>query len=189
MKKILSFKNLLIVILRVIFLSSLVGCGAVSTSGRYETKNSEGSKTNTQIVEADKDYSNYEQFDLAPYRPKIELENTDFITGLASQNLDAWYEYDDKTDLIVNKKIVGTEDGFRVQIIVTDDLDEANRVNTEIISLVPNHRSYVIFDPPFYKVKLGDFIDNSDANNMRFRLSQLGYTESKIVRETINVFE
>jgi len=55
--------------------------------------------------------------------------------------------------------------------------------------LIPNQRSYVNFEPPFYKVKLGDFRDNTDASNMRFRLSQMGYTESKVVRETINIFE
>lgn len=166
-----------------------IGCGAVSTSGRYETGETTKDRTEPKTAKSEEEKKQYEHFDLTPYRPVIVLEDTEFITSVTSENYDAWYEYKENSESLKNRKIVGTEDGFRVQIIATDDLNEANRVNAEISSLIPNQRSYVNFEPPFYKVKLGDFRDNTDASNMRFRLSQMGYTESKVVRETINIFE
>jgi hypothetical protein len=167
----------------------VTGCGAVSTSGRYETSDTKKENTEVEDKPIHKDKAEEETFDLTPFRPEINLESTEFTTESYSESGDAWYEYAEKIESTKNKKIITTEDGFRVQIIATDNLEEANRINTDISSLIPNHRTYVNFEPPFYKVKLGDFRENNEANDMRFKLSQMGYTESKVVRESINIFE
>lgn len=173
----------------VIILFYFSGCGAVPTSERYGTK--ETGKEISEVKEkSGTDKSDLaETFDLSPYRPDLQLDDTEFVTESFSEGADAWYEYGDKTESTKNKKIIGTRDGFRVQIIATDNLDDANTMNSEISSLIPNQRSYVNFEPPFYKVKIGDFTEISVANDMRFRLSQMGFTESKVVRESINLFE
>ncbi|MBS4034949.1 MAG: SPOR domain-containing protein [Ignavibacterium sp.] len=183
------YKNstLKIALLSIILFYFFAGCGAVSTSGRYETS---GRSEDVKEEKKDKIASDEkESFDLTPYRPSIILNEMEFITDSYSETSEAWYEYKEKSEPNENKKIVGTTDGFRVQVIATDNLDEANRVNSELSSLIRNQKSYVNFEPPFYKVKLGDFIENSEANDMRFRLNQLGFTEAKVVRETINKFE
>lgn len=183
------FKNtaLRILLLSIILFYFFAGCGAVSTSGRYETS---GRSEDVKEEKTDKVASDEkESFDLTPYRPAIILDEMEFITDSYSETSDAWYEYEEKSESNENKKIVGTIDGFRVQVIATDDLDEAKRINSELSSLISNQKSYVNFEPPFYKVKLGDFKENSEANDMRFRLNQLGFTEAKVVRETINKFE
>ncbi len=173
----------------VVLLFYFSGCGAVPTSERYETK--ETGKENSEVkVKSGTDKSELaETFDLSPYRPDLQLDDTEFLTKSYSESADAWYEYGDKSESTKNKNITGTGDGFRVQIVATDNLDDANTINSEISSLIPNQRSYVNFEPPFYKVKIGDFTEISEANDMRFRLSQMGYTESKVVRESINLFE
>lgn len=178
-----------IVVIIITFSVGTTGCGAVSTSGRYETSDSKGESSEVKDRSSNENIKVEETFDLTPFRPEINLENTEFLTDSYSESGDAWYEYDEKIESAKNKRIIGTEDGFRVQIIATDNLDEANKFNTDISSLIPNHRTYINFEPPFYKVKLGDFRENNEANDMRFRLSQMGYTESKVVRESINIFE
>ena len=183
------YKNtmLKIILLSIILFYFFVGCGAVSTSGRYETS---GKSKEVGEEKTDKTGTNEKEiFDLTSYRPVIKTEETEFVTDSYSETTNAWYEYEEKSESNSNKKIVGTEDGFRVQVIATDDLNEANRINSELSTLIPNQKSYVNFEPPFYKVKLGDFKENSEANDMRFRLSQMGFTEAKVVRETINRFE
>ncbi|HSL88238.1 MAG TPA: SPOR domain-containing protein [Ignavibacteriaceae bacterium] len=183
------YKNstLRVLLLSIILSYFFAGCGAVSTSGRYETsgKSEDVKEEKTDKIAPDEK----ESFNLTPYRPEIILDETEFITDPYSETSDAWYEYEERSESHENKKIVGTIDGFRVQVIATDELDEANRINSELSSLIPNQRCYVNFEPPFYKVKLGDFKENSEANDMRFRLNQLGFTEAKVVRETINKFE
>lgn len=186
----IKIESLIAVLFCVIFsLLINIGCGAVSTSGRYETSDTKSETTVANNKSAPKESAREETFDLTPFRPEIKLDDTEFITDNYSESSGAWYEFDEKSQTTNNKKIIGTEDGFRVQIVATDDLDEANRINMQIATLIPNQRTYVNFEPPFYKVKLGDFKENSEANDMRFRLSQLGFTESKVVRETINIFE
>lgn len=164
-----------------------VGCGAVPTSGRYENddKSNDNSGSENQIEEI----TPGEEFDLKPYRPNLEVAETEFNTDTYSETADAWYEYETTSDPSEEKKIIGSTDGYRVQIIATDDIDEANQINTKVSEIITNHLTYVNFEPPFYKVKLGDFKKNSEANDMRFRLRQLGFAEAKVVRESINLFE
>ena len=90
---------------------------------------------------------------------------------------------------IALKQIIGTTDGYRVQVISTDDIDEANLVRSELYEKTTRKEVYIFFEPPFYKVKVGDFTSKSEAENLRFKLNQLGYSESKVVQEIVNIFE
>ena len=158
----------------------LVGCSA-STGSRYETK--EESKATT-TTEENKEIT--EDFDITPYETEIEIG----VPPLTAEKLpsDVWYGYE---TLIPDsaKKIIGTTDGYRVQVISTDDIDEANLVRSEIYELATRKEVYINFEPPFYKVKVGDFTSKAEAENLKFKLNQLGYSEAKVVQETINIFQ
>ncbi len=67
---------------------------------------------------------------------------------------------------IVQSKIIGTTDGYRVQVISTDDIDEANLVRSELYEKTTRKEVYIVFEPPFYKVKVGDFTSKSEAENL-----------------------
>ena len=169
------------------FLTTLIGlyflfmsCSA-STGSRYEKKNE--SKT-VSTTEEKKEVA--EDFDITPYQTEIEIETPPITTDKLPQ--DVWYEYSSiSTDS--SRNIIGTTDGYRVQVLSTDDVDEATLVRAEIYEKASRKEVYVIFEPPFYKVKVGDFTSKSEAENLRFKLNQLGYTESKVVQETVNIFE
>jgi len=157
-----------------------VGCGA-STGSRYETK------PDTKTVNtAEEKKEVVEDFDITPYETEIDIEAPPISTGKVPT--DVWYEYSTSSpDSLRNIK--GTADGYRVQVLSTDNIDEANLVRAEIYEQTSRKEVYVIFEPPFYKVKVGDFTSKSEAENLRFKLNQLGYTESKVVQETVNIFE
>ena len=157
------------------------GCSA-STGSRYETK--EEVKNPDKTEEQQKPA---EDFDITSYETNIEID----VPPLTSDKLppDVWYGYASSTPDSSGKNIIGTTDGYRVQVISTDDIDEANLVRSELYEKTSRKEVYVIFEPPFYKVKVGDFTSKSEAENLRFKLNQLGYTESKVVQETVNVFE
>jgi hypothetical protein len=158
----------------------LIGCSA-STGSRYETRTETGKETSTEeIKDADED------FDITPYQTEIDIEAPPITTDKLPP--DVWYGYDVSTDN-EERKIAGTADGFRVQVLSTDDIDEANRVRAEIYEKTNRKEVYIVFEPPFYKVKVGDFTSKPDADNLRFKLNQLGYTESKVVQEIVNLFE
>jgi hypothetical protein len=164
----------------VILLLYFLGCSA-STGSRYEKKevnNIENRNENIEDVEED--------FDITPYKTEIELESEPLTTG--SIPPDVWYQYDD-SDLGLKKNVIGTTDGYRVQVIATDNIEEANQIRSEIYSRTTNKQVYINFEPPFYKVKIGDFTSNTDANDLKFMLNQLGYKEARVVQETVNLFE
>ena len=170
------------IILRTVIAVILAGCSA-STGSRYETK--EEPKTSTTATTEVKKVVE-EDFDITPYETEIDIE----VPLLIGDKLpsDVWYEYNTSTT-DSTKKIIGTTDGYRVQVISTDDIDEANLIRSEIYEKTTRKEVYINFEPPFYKVKVGDFTSKSEAENLRFKLNQLGYTESKVVQETVNLYQ
>jgi len=158
---------------------TLFGCSA-STGSRYETN--EETKTTTP---SEKKKEVKEDFDISPYLTEIDIDAPPISTGKLPP--DIWYEYSTPEPDSV-KNIVGTTDGYRVQVLSTDDIDEANTIRSELYEKTAKKEIYIVFEPPFYKVKVGDFTSKSEAENLRFKLNQLGYSESKVVQETVNIF-
>lgn len=162
----------------------IAGCGA-STGSRYErARDKKG-----PITEADKTSEGKKEFDMAPYRAEIivpEPERKDTFP-----KPDIWYTYPEisDSDTLVSRTITDKKDGYRVQVYSTDNLDEANTIRTELLFKTNQKNVYLVFEPPFYKVKVGDYQSMSDANQMNFKLNQMGYTESRVVKDSINVYQ
>lgn len=154
-------------------------CSA-STETRYGDDDPNNNKKDIKLVE---------DFDITPYKTDIEV-----MTFVESSNgmVDAWFDYDDiNNDNIIpdNRKITGTRDGYRLLIIATDDLQEANNMRDRLYKQSKRNNVYISFEPPFYKVKLGDFTDLAEVNDLKFKLNQLGFGEARIVQETVNIYE
>jgi hypothetical protein len=172
--------KILSIYLFALFIIVLSGCSA-STGSRYEKKEV---NNNEQIEENDDKIK--EDFDITPYKTEIELESEQIPTGKLPS--DVWYQYDKNSDE-AQKNVIGTTDGFRVQVIATDDIEEANQTRSEVFTKTTNKEVYINFEPPFYKVKVGDFTSRHDADDLKFMLNQLGYQEARVVQETVNLFE
>ena len=171
-------------ILFITFMCPLVfySCGA-STADRYSDDEEKIKEKEIEEVKED--------FDFTPYQTKLEIPEKKINLPSHSKNQDVWYDYDEKNidTLSSSQKIVSKLNGYRVLIFTTDNLDEANNMRSEIYFKTTEKQVYVTFDPPFYKVAVGDFTNYSDAKNLSFKLKQLGYAEARVVNETINIFE
>jgi inner membrane protein involved in colicin E2 resistance len=157
-------------------------CSA-STDTRY-SKDSEKeiSKTreNEKIAEDD--------FDIKPFRTKIDIPAESKETKDAT--LDLWFGYpSDIPEDQTKKTVVDTIQGYRVQVISTDNLDEANSVRSEIYFKTNEKAIYVIFEPPFYVVRVGDYKNINDAKALSFKLNQLGFAGTKVVNDMINIYK
>lgn len=183
MKKFYSIFYLLTSITLIILLTY---CSAKPTV-RYDEKNT--SKVEEKEVLKDKNEIKLEEnFDISPFRTEIKLPEKKVDLNKSSNEI--WYQYDVKENSSTKtKKIIGTTNGFRVQVVATDDLDEANRIQEELKSIKGANEIYSVFEPPFYKVLIGDFKSSDEANSLKFKLSQLGYSDSKVIKSTINLFE
>jgi hypothetical protein len=78
-----------------------------------------------------------------------------------------------------------TTPGFRIQVLSTTEIDTANAVKNELSNLPASVGIYVIFDSPYYKVRVGDFVSRPDANQLLRTLIDRGYTDSWIVADRI----
>jgi len=173
-------------ILGLIFLIfTIIGCSS-STGSRYETKSNDKDVNNNEIINKEDQEMIDEDFDIIPYKTEINIEEIPSGSQVLPDGV--WYGYTD-TVSTSSKMIAGTTDGYRVQVVSTDNMDEANQVRAEIYFNTKNKEVYITFEPPFYKVKAGDFTSHSEANDYKFKLNQLGYTEARVIQETVNIFE
>lgn len=166
----------------------LISCGT-STGSRYSETRKSSSLKNEEKSKEEKTGKKYpENFDLSGYHSKIDVKGSK--DTVESKNLDVWYNYHEVPDTgDVNRAVIKTTPGYRVQVMTTDNLDNANKMRSEIYFKTDQKAVYVVFDPPFYKVEVGDFTNINDAKSLSFKFKQMGYEDSRVVNETINIFQ
>ncbi|MFQ5708296.1 MAG: SPOR domain-containing protein [bacterium] len=76
--------------------------------------------------------------------------------------------------------------GYRVQLIQTSDPEEAREVQKGAI-LRFDADVYRVFDAPFYKVRVGDFVNWYDAQKLQKVAIAKGYREAWVIRTKINL--
>ncbi|MCA6474935.1 MAG: SPOR domain-containing protein [Chitinophagaceae bacterium] len=78
---------------------------------------------------------------------------------------------------IVNKKQSmmagnGLYRGFRIQVISTNQRDQAFRIKAELLTNFPDHKAYIIYQSPNFKVRIGNFIKKEDAEMLKSQLNK-----------------
>ena len=79
---------------------------------------------------------------------------------------------------------IESKDGFRIQVFESKSIEEAQafyRKSTVDFS----EEVYLIFDAPFYKVRIGNCVSRNEANNLQNTLKEMGYKTAWIVRSRI----
>jgi hypothetical protein len=158
----------------------LISCGT-STGSRYPQEKVQ------QKAEAVDSNGFTENFDLTKYHAKSDIKEKTKQEDSSSANV--WYSY--RTGPIVtdtSQTIIKTLPGYRVLVLSTDNIDEANSMRSDIYFKTDHSAVYVIFDPPFYKVEAGDFTNRNDAQTLNFKLKQMGFKDVRVINETINKF-
>ena len=75
--------------------------------------------------------------------------------------------------------------GFRVQVLLTQEIDEANTTLSDLELQFPEEFAYMVYDAPYYKVRVGNFPVRTAANTKLKKLIKLGYKEAWIVPDNI----
>lgn len=83
----------------------------------------------------------------------------------------------------LDKKFIETS-GFRIQLISTQNLSEAISMKAEIDSLFSTP-VYVDFEPPNYKVRIGNYLSNEEASVMQEHMLIRGYKSAWVVPSKI----
>lgn len=162
-----------------LFILSILGCSS-STGSRYVSESNEKEVAVKEKDTPPEEETNLEIFDMTPYHSSF-----DFKIKEKENSGDIWYGFDSSAFPGV-EKIITDKAGYRVEVFSTDNLEEANNLRSELRFKLKQN-VYIIFDPPFYRVRTGDYVDRGSAENQSFKLKQLGYQESRVVSDSIKV--
>lgn len=75
--------------------------------------------------------------------------------------------------------------GFRVQIFASSSIDEANAAKAIAEGKYRRDSIYVVYDPPVYKVRIGDYATRFEANQQLTRLVNSGYPDAWVVADRV----
>ncbi|MBN2379826.1 SPOR domain-containing protein [candidate division WOR-3 bacterium] len=75
--------------------------------------------------------------------------------------------------------------GYRVQIFASSTNEGANKVASEA-RFKFTESVYVEYDAPYYKVRVGDYKNRSDAEILREKARNVGYSDAWIVQTEVS---
>ncbi|WP_343672769.1 SPOR domain-containing protein [Chitinophaga sp.] len=100
---------------------------------------------------------------------------------------------DSRLDLLIKKQIyintlaIRNQPGFRVQVISTNKRNEATEMKAKVMQLYPDYRTYLDYQAPYFKVRVGDFKTRDEAADLRDKLSSSFNGGVFVVPATINL--
>ncbi len=77
--------------------------------------------------------------------------------------------------------------GYRVQVFTTTSLDQAREKEQEFTQSLKTYPVYKVYDPPYYKIRVGDFRSREEALALRDSLKTVGVEEAWVVRDNVLV--
>lgn len=80
----------------------------------------------------------------------------------------------------------GQYKGYRIQVISTSKRDQAFKVKAELLSRFPDQKSYTMYQSPYFKVRIGNFIKKADAEKLRKQLNQMYPQGVYVVEDAID---
>jgi hypothetical protein len=140
----------------------LAGCGA-----SQEATGADGSTEAAYRFESEFDPSQY---------------NPDIGTIAAGENLTSSGE---TTVGISNPPPPELVQGFRVQIHASSNIDQVSRQKQLAEEQYPTEWFYLVYDPPTYKLRAGNFLTRFEADRFLKELKEGGFRDSWIVPDKV----
>ena len=75
--------------------------------------------------------------------------------------------------------------GYRIQIFASGNIDEANAMRMTAAQHITDDSLYVVFDPPVYKVRVGDFRTRAEASQRLGVIIGEGFSDAWVVGDRI----
>lgn len=104
---------------------------------------------------------------------------------------------DPRIDLLVNKQIEinevttrnsrRTASGFRILVISSNDRNKVIEAKTKMYREFPELKAYMMYQSPFFRLKVGNFKDRADAEQYLTAIQRIYDKGVYIVPDTIEV--
>jgi hypothetical protein len=89
---------------------------------------------------------------------------------------DARYDLLSAKKAEINKKAAESKKptkGFRIQVLNTTDRTQALNAKSKLLSLYPDHKTYLMYQAPYFKLRIGNFEDRKEADALKKELNRL----------------
>lgn len=63
--------------------------------------------------------------------------------------------------------------GFRIQVISTSNRDDAFKTKADLEAQFPGEKTYIVYQSPNFKVRIGNFIKKEEANKFKTELNKV----------------
>jgi hypothetical protein len=77
--------------------------------------------------------------------------------------------------------------GFRIQVISSTDRNKVFAAKTKVYQQFPDLKPYLLYQPPYYKLRVGNFKTQTEAEEFQKQLSSLFPNGLYVIRDTIEV--
>ncbi|MCZ2459189.1 MAG: SPOR domain-containing protein [Chitinophagales bacterium] len=77
--------------------------------------------------------------------------------------------------------------GFRIMVINTNDRNAAINAKARMYTLFPELKSYLIYQSPYFRLKVGNFLDRKDAEDFQKKIEKYFPKGVFIVNDVIEV--
>jgi hypothetical protein len=64
----------------------------------------------------------------------------------------------------------GLYKGYRLQVLSTRSRDEAFKLKSKLLQWFPGQQTYVLYQSPYFKVRIGNYLRKSEAESFKNRL-------------------
>lgn len=61
----------------------------------------------------------------------------------------------------------GLYHGYRLQVLNTRSREQAFQVKAELLQHFPEQKTYLLYQSPYFKVRIGNFLEKADAEDFR----------------------
>lgn len=115
----------------------------------------------------------------------LHAQDTDRVTIHKDPRLDLLIQKQVELNKEAYKENNRTGPGYRVLVINTNDRKKALDVKSRIMTDFPEHKTYLIYQSPYFKVQVGNFRDRKEAETLRKQIMRIYPTGVIVVPSTV----
>ena len=90
------------------------------------------------------------------------------------------FSSDNDLENISSNEEINLIKGYRVQIVISQNEQELQDVKIEIEKSI-DEQTYIIFELPNYKLRVGNFLNRKEAENFQRKIVRLGYKKAWVI--------
>ncbi|MCU0387030.1 MAG: SPOR domain-containing protein [Chitinophagaceae bacterium] len=119
--------------------------------------------------------------------PLVELIRDSRVDELTKKQYALNKNANNVSELSRYKTSNGKYKGYRIMVLNTNNRELAYQTRGQLATRFPQHSLYLGYQAPYYKLKMGDFLEKSDAEALKKQLSGIIKQGLFIIPDAINL--